>query len=579
MLTPDHSLCKLILAHVPLYRRHDLHSLLLTSKSFHTAAEELVYHHIIFTDVRRIRLFVASLTNAPRLAGLVHTFGINLSELRMRAQIHRQEALNVQTVLRREFWEAVKTVLGAMTALENLVLVQIPGLRMNFTWMLSQDDEFPFALKEIKFNLAFDNHIARFLNAQGAKGRLHAVQLYNMAVPRISDALLSLDPTAANSVDGTEDGNGGGGIEDIRLPVVEVLDISLSITPHISASSLNPRLAHLQLYVDVHTTQVGVLVDALLHLLSASSTSANARGVRKIRGLSLVEVPISLSTPLLAQLAQSDALSNLTSTLHHLSHFHLPRPYPQIQTQSSRSRLPNSRSHSHSHSHTQNANQSPLDESPNISEKLDFLHTLTSFHSLHSLELSLSSWDFFDTSHTTIHNFGFHAPHPPPRTIHTSSVVQQAPGTVPSPTTQKVWLAELKMYCPSLRIVVFWLGKVRFRWIYHHAYYSGDPSEDGHHLNGGEAPEVLFNDMVPSWELQPEEDGVVQERTREEGEGGGGGSGGGGSGVVKQRTGGASTIRVDCGPPKLQNAVVPGEWHYRMDGNQWPGHSTLWSTC
>ncbi|KAJ3572908.1 hypothetical protein NP233_g2779 [Leucocoprinus birnbaumii] len=574
----QHTLSTLVLSYIPLHRRRDLYSLLLTSKSFHTAAEPLVYHNAVFYDVRRLICFLHTLSRTPRLAGLVHTFGINFGDLRPRVQSYtRQLALNSQleTILRRSFWNLVNRAMSTMTSLQTLILIQIPDLRMNFTWILdeqTQEEELPFALKEIELNLAFDNHVAKFLNAQGEKGRLRVVRLRHMDVPGTSDLLLRCDPTA------DEDIGGSGAIEDIRLPDVEILDMSLSIAPHLG--SLGRSLTNLQIHVDVQIPEAGILVDTLVHLISPANS-------RVVRGLSLVDLPASISTSVFTQIANSPVLSNLTTTLQHLSHFHLPAPYsPQPP---SRSPVQTSNSSFLPHYLNDELPTSCGEPSP-IPEKLEFLHTLTHFHSLRSLELSLSSWDFFDSSFTTIQNFNYISvnpqyPHPHhfrPSSFSISSVGGGggpggiAANSVPSPTTQKILLGELKAHCPSLRLVVLWLNRIKFRWTYK-SYRAAD-------LNVGiEEMEVLYGSMKPIWEtdgslISSWEDG---EFGVAKGQGGVGAGAGGGSG--RKNTSGvvedASMVQVNCGPPVLSNKVIPGEWFCRMDMNQLASLSSLWISC
>jgi hypothetical protein len=61
------------------------------------------------------------------------------------------------------------------------------------------------------------------------------------------------------------------------------------------------------------------------------------------------------------------------------------------------------------------------------------------------------------------------------------------------------------------------------------------------------------------------------------GGGGGGGGSGGDDNVEHEReheitTSSPSLCRID-------NAALSGDWHYRVEAGQWPGHSRLWHTC
>lgn len=64
------------------------------------------------------------------------------------------------------------------------------------------------------------------------------------------------------------------------------------------------------------------------------------------------------------------------------------------------------------------------------------------------------------------------------------------------------------------------------------------------------------------------------------GDGGGSGSSGSASAGALAGLGGVLGMRgVPSVPPRIENAAVSGEWHHRMETNQWPGYSTLWYSC
>ncbi|KXN82106.1 hypothetical protein AN958_03198 [Leucoagaricus sp. SymC.cos] len=494
----DDTICRRILRYIPLHRRTDLFALLTTCKSFHSLVEPLVYSHIIFTDVRRIRLFMNTLTTSEagaRLGMMIKTFGINLNELRARTPVY------VPVVLRREFWESVRVGLGFMKALESFVLVQTPGLRIGFSWILDEG-EMPFALKEVKMQMTFDNHVARFLNRQSEKGRLRAVQVSNASATRS----LALDPSSGEQQQEVVVEE-----EEVKLNGVEVLDISLSVTPYIDVWTLG-SLTNLQLVVDLPMNNAGAetIVATIAHLLISHWSSTPP----PLRGLSIIDLPPSFSSTLLSSLTGTTSsttasyavhqLSRLSETLHHISHLHLPKPYP-------------SRSES----------------------RLRFYNDLMSFRGLRSIELLLNSWEDPTTTTTTTLGYGGGA---------------HANGgggllTPPSPAAQKALVSELRVYCPSLRIVVLWVGKMRFRWVY---VVERDMVE----------MKMLRSCEVPEWVEQEEEQHEAGDQRG-----------------VGAMDGGVEGGRGESEVPRIENAVVPGEWHYRMEANQWNGYSTLWSTC
>lgn len=487
----SHHLCEKILSHIPLHRRHDLYSLLLTSKSFHAATQPIFYSYNIFTDVRRIQLFTHTLTKiSPHLATHVRTFGINLNDHRYRTS---------DSFLFQQFWDDVKSALGLMSSLETFVLIQISDLKIDFVTRIL-DHSWSFALKQVKFHLAYDNHVARFLNAQAVAGRLRVVQLYTTVVPPL------------HSTNDEEDD------EKLILPTVDTLDISLSITPYIHVPSI-PHLTHFQLLIDTQQSNeisISTLSNNLNNLLSSSQTL--------LRGFSILEIPSNLSTPLLTHLLTS--IPKLSSTLHHLSHFHLPPPYPT---------------------------HSPI--------RTQFFSSLISLRRLISIELCLNSWDFSPSSITTTTTTptptttggpGIPIPPPPPPSANSNSN-----WNLPSPAAQKALVSELKTYCPSLRIIVFWLGKIRFRW-------------------------AFVNDGVPIQVAhQPSGHSRIQENETTGGASGGSSGGGGRSTTTMTMTTnpGGSSGTIECVSPRIENAATSGEWHYRMEVNQWPGNSKLWSTC
>ncbi|KAF9446377.1 hypothetical protein P691DRAFT_733432 [Macrolepiota fuliginosa MF-IS2] len=489
----DTPLCAHILTHIPLHRRSDLRALLTTTKAFHAATEPLYYSHLVFTDVRRTRLFINSLnlsTSGPRRAAHVRTFGINLSELRSRAVVHSLEAVNIHVVLRRDFWDAVSAAMQRMVTLETLVLVQMPGVRMDFL----DTSNCEFSLRDIKVHWAFDAHVARFLNAQANKGRLRSVQLYNVSVP----------PAEVEQIVQAQ----------LHLHTIDLLDISFSIAPHVHPGSM-PALAYIQILLDTPAPTLPALQNILAHL--------TAGGTAGLRGLSLHDLPPDVSTPLVQYLA-----AGFHQTLVHLSHIHLPPPYP-----------------------------------PHSPERSTFLASLLHFRRLISIELSLNSWEFTSTATNTT-TLG-------KSTAAAAVAMNQNMGLnlatlnqlgIPSPAAQKALVCEMKTFCPTLRIVVLWLGRIRFRWAF---VCDGVPIR---------CP--MGEDGVGAGGVGGEEEGA-------EGKVGEGGSGSRSSAVVAQQQFGnfglGGTRGVPSVPPRIENAAVGGEWHYRLETNQWPGYSNLWCTC
>jgi hypothetical protein len=402
------------------------------------------------------------------------------------------------SVTQQDFWDDVQLALSLMERLETLVLIEMASPKIPY-WTRILDHPYPFALEEVKLHLSFDDPLIRFLNAQAQRGgRLRAVRIYNT--------------TSTDGGNDDEDDEGLVKSEQLVLPDVETLDISISLSPCIRPKSL-PKLTHLQLSFDSplnNELSPSQLLTILSHLILTTTPSSS-----RLRGLSLLQLPHHLSTAALLQ----HVIKLTNSTLSHLSHLHLPTPYPS---------------------------QAFI--------KSQFLARLIEFPRLSSIELSLDSWDpaYTPPSHnnnsstttTTTTTAATIGPGIPPTL--SPDPTSPPPFHLPTPVSQKALISELKTYCPTLRTIVFWYGKIRMRWAFVHdglpfqlattgASGTKEPSGSG---NGDEEREMMM--MMTT---------------------------------TTTTTAAASEL---C---RIDNAAWSGEWHYRVETGQWAGHSRLWYTC
>ncbi|KDR77483.1 hypothetical protein GALMADRAFT_224830 [Galerina marginata CBS 339.88] len=513
-------------------RRPDLLALIQTCKAFQREAEPRLYAQIMLSDTHRARSVCRTLHTSERGLAL-HVRAFCFTQDRPRPTRRPMAvAYNPDEIpsnnLGREFWGVVQSALTKMGNLEILLLADLSAAN---SWVLD-DARITFRLRELKIRFAWDIYLVRFLRRHGAN--LKALHCYDcMDLDADVDLALGLGVTNADP---------NLSLPPNSLPDLRIFDGMLShalhllALPPLSASSSSPpsaqpapNLSHIQLSVDLNQPDALATLTSIVRLTSSfpsppSPSNPTHKHTLTLRALSLLDPPHDLPLPFLALLApisspsSSPSPSPLSSPLRHLGLL----PYPI-----------------------------------SASSRPTFLAHLLRLPYLTHIELDLSRWAAAGPGWGPAPSGGYPSlpslpslpsypslpSHPlssNPLSSHPTHASQYPAYThqlTPPPPSQRALASEIRTFCPSIRVVVFWIGNVKVRWAWVSSAQLGVDGREGHGQEGH----------------GQEGYGQEERHGRNEKEGGGGGGGGYGDGHG------------------------PGAWVSRVEQGAYPQYSNAWS--